>query len=87
MTPNHIGILKDIARKGFYKLEECGEWMKDQLVEIIMSDGPCLIHINESYIVTLTSEGYLWLKEMGFTLSTPAPLKSTRSTGPVQAGF
>lgn len=85
MTPNHLGILQDLARKGFYKLEDCGEWLKDQLVEIIMSEGPCLIHINESYIVTLTSEGYSWLKEKGFSSSTVS--MSTRSTGPVQVGF
>lgn len=58
MTKTHLGILQDLRRRGFYKLEECGPWICDQLVEIIMLDGQPLITINDDYIVTLTAKGW-----------------------------
>lgn len=75
MTATHLGILQDIRRRGFYKLEECGVWLCDHLVEIIMLDGPPLITINDDYIVTLTSKGWEITAEdsltCGMKLKTP----------------
>lgn len=58
MTPIHLGILQDLARRGSYDLDKwCSTWTQDQLIEIIMLDGPQLITISDDHVVRLTEAG------------------------------
>lgn len=55
LTPTQIGILKDIQANRI-TLDDAGEWLRDQLAEIVSLDGPMLID-TQGPSVFLTSEG------------------------------
>lgn len=55
ITPTQLGILKDIAANKI-DLDEIGNWMRDQLAQIIFRDGPMLID-TQGPAVILTDAG------------------------------
>lgn len=61
LSATQIGILKDVAANKV-SLDDAGQWLRDQLVEIVMLDGPPLIDTLGS-AVFLTEDGTRALKE------------------------
>lgn len=61
ITPTQIGILKDIAANKI-DLDEIGDWLREQLVQIIFHEGPLLIDSNGP-AVFLTAAGKKFLAQ------------------------
>jgi len=63
LTTMQIGILRDVATNKI-SLDDCGEWLIDQLVKLILLDGPLLID-SDGPSVFLTEAGRAHLATEG----------------------
>lgn len=71
LTAAHLGILRDIAANKI-DLDEAGDWLRDQLVEIVLLDGPRLIDTQGPSVV-LTEAGHAALRPAAEQQTPPAP--------------